>query len=211
MVTIVLLLIELPLGWFFFSVFVLSSYPFMVARAAAPMPGLTSTQSDAVIMMVRLVLQNWYLPWYCGRQTQSSSMWSLMVLSIRVRHCEPHIQCSSFQFALHGSHITFHFRGHAGVLGSMGYWNTHSGRALLLPSSNAQVSGVVCHAHLPRGSAVMRLFRCSSVEFGCSGTSRRSTQLPIPIPECKSHCSPGQLHLQSPPKCVLVLHAAQFF
>ena len=54
-VTIVLLLIELPLGWFFFSVFVLSSYPFMVARAAAPIPGLTVSQSDAVIMMVRLV------------------------------------------------------------------------------------------------------------------------------------------------------------
>ena len=46
---------EFPLGWFFFSVFVLSSYPFMVTRAAAPMPGFTSEQSKAVIMMVCLL------------------------------------------------------------------------------------------------------------------------------------------------------------
>ena len=51
-VTFVLLIVEGVLGWYFFSVFVLSSYPFMVARAAGPMPGLTKTQSNAVIMMV---------------------------------------------------------------------------------------------------------------------------------------------------------------
>ena len=51
-VTFVLVIIEGVLGWYFFSVFVLSSYPFMVARAAGPMPGLTKTQSNAVIMMV---------------------------------------------------------------------------------------------------------------------------------------------------------------
>jgi hypothetical protein len=54
-VTFALLIIEGVLGWFFFSVFVLSSYPFMVARAAAPMPGLTGSQSNAVIMMVRTI------------------------------------------------------------------------------------------------------------------------------------------------------------
>lgn len=52
MVTFALLIIEGVLGWFFFSVFVLSSYPFMVARAAGPMPGLTGIQSNAVTMMV---------------------------------------------------------------------------------------------------------------------------------------------------------------
>jgi len=52
--TFVLLAIEFPLGWFFFAVFVLSSYPFTVARSAGPMPGLTDVQSNALIMMVRL-------------------------------------------------------------------------------------------------------------------------------------------------------------
>lgn len=51
-VTFVLLIVEGVLGWFAFSVFVLSSYPFMVARAAGPMPGLSDTQSNALIMMV---------------------------------------------------------------------------------------------------------------------------------------------------------------
>ncbi|CAL8466471.1 g6007 [Coccomyxa elongata] len=53
-VTFVLLIVEGVLGWFFFSVFVLSSYPFMVARAAGPMPGLNDTQSNALIMMAYL-------------------------------------------------------------------------------------------------------------------------------------------------------------
>ncbi|BDA51145.1 hypothetical protein COCOBI_18-0200 [Coccomyxa sp. Obi] len=53
-VTFVLLIVEGVLGWFFFSVFVLSSYPFMVARAAGPMPGLSDTQSNALIMMAYL-------------------------------------------------------------------------------------------------------------------------------------------------------------
>lgn len=53
-VTLVLLAIEFALGWFFFCVFVLSAYPFMVTRAMAPMPGLTDTQSNALIMMVSL-------------------------------------------------------------------------------------------------------------------------------------------------------------
>lgn len=51
-VTLTLLAVECVLGWFYFSVFVLSSYPFM-ARTQAPMPGLTGTQSKALIMMVR--------------------------------------------------------------------------------------------------------------------------------------------------------------
>ena len=36
---------------YFFSSNVLAAYPFMVARAAAPMPGLTGVQSNTVIMM----------------------------------------------------------------------------------------------------------------------------------------------------------------
>ena len=60
-VTLTLLAIEFALGWFFFSVFVLSAYPFMVARAVAPMPGLTGTQSNALIMMVSLSM----LPRHC--------------------------------------------------------------------------------------------------------------------------------------------------
>lgn len=51
-ITFVLLIVEGVLGWFAFSVNVLSSYPFMVDRATGPMPGLTDTQSDALIMMV---------------------------------------------------------------------------------------------------------------------------------------------------------------
>jgi hypothetical protein len=54
-ITFALLAVEFPLGWFFFAVFVLSSYPFSVARSAGPMPGLTGTQSNALIMMVRFV------------------------------------------------------------------------------------------------------------------------------------------------------------
>lgn len=55
-VTFILLIVEDVLGWFAFSVNVLSSYPFMVARAAAPMPGLSDTQSKALIMMVVLAV-----------------------------------------------------------------------------------------------------------------------------------------------------------
>ena len=36
---------------YFFSSNVLAVYPFMVARAAAPMAGLTGVQSNTVIMM----------------------------------------------------------------------------------------------------------------------------------------------------------------
>lgn len=43
---------------FFFTSNVLAAYPFMVARSPQPMPGLNGVQSNAVIMMVLLLLCN---------------------------------------------------------------------------------------------------------------------------------------------------------